>query len=142
MQQCLFVDLPLISKEGETKCCTKCKQQLPLSHFGTASGGSYLRSECKKCNTLLRATTKRLKRLHDAPDADYVCPICNQNAQELNSKGPTWVIDHDHETHEFRGWLCQKCNRGLGAFNDNPETLTRAIGYLYGTSTKTKDETQ
>ncbi|MBG88427.1 MAG: hypothetical protein CMO80_16210, partial [Verrucomicrobiales bacterium] len=30
----------------------------------------------------------------------------------------------------FRGWLCHKCNRGIGAFSDSVEGLQRAINYL------------
>ena len=39
-------------------------------------------------------------------------------------------MDHDHKTKEFRGWLCHKCNRGLGTFDDNIDMLLRAINYL------------
>lgn len=139
MQQSLFTDLPLQSKEGITKCCTKCKCYLPLSQFGKASGGNYLRSECKACLNELRKTRNNLKKQYQEPPQGYICPICSRNATEAKGRnGPVWVLDHDHSTGEYRGWLCQKCNRGLGAFNDNPETLTKAIGYLNGTSAKTE----
>ena len=39
-------------------------------------------------------------------------------------------VDHSHETKEIRGLLCQKCNKGLGLFKDNPEILRIAAMYL------------
>jgi hypothetical protein len=55
------------------------------------------------------------------------CLICNTNQNELSKK---LVVDHDHLTGKVRGLLCDKCNRGLGHFNDNIETLIQAIKYL------------
>jgi hypothetical protein len=45
------------------------------------------------------------------------------------------VIDHNHETGDFRGWLCASCNVGLGYFQDSPYRLTLAIAYLHKTET-------
>lgn len=39
-------------------------------------------------------------------------------------------LDHDHETGEFRGALCRKCNFGLGNFNDSQALLLNATLYL------------
>lgn len=39
-------------------------------------------------------------------------------------------IDHCHQTGQFRGLLCSKCNRALGLFKDNAEVMMRAIEYL------------
>ena len=39
-------------------------------------------------------------------------------------------IDHCHETGKVRGLLCSKCNIALGNFDDDIETLKRAISYL------------
>jgi hypothetical protein len=39
-------------------------------------------------------------------------------------------FDHCHETGLFRGWLCSKCNSGLGLLGDNEEALERALRYL------------
>lgn len=38
--------------------------------------------------------------------------------------------DHCHETNTFRGWLCGKCNRGIGLLGDNLEIVTLAALYL------------
>lgn len=39
-------------------------------------------------------------------------------------------LDHNHETGAFRGWLCGRCNVGIGMLGDNVAGLQRAIAYL------------
>lgn len=52
------------------------------------------------------------------------CAICRNRFE----KRPH--IDHCHETLKVRGLLCEKCNRGLGHFDDNTDKLSRAIRYV------------
>ena len=119
---------------GEGKLCSKCNQYLPLSDYCLHSGGSYLRTECRKCNAELFKVRKSLRLTHGMPKEGYICPICKQNAEGVKGQGNTrngpWVLDHCHKTSNFRGWLCHKCNRALGGFNDDKETLKLAIEYL------------
>lgn len=116
------------------KKCNKCKQELPISEFSNHSASNYLRPECKKCNNILSKQRKELKKEHGLPPLNYVCPICKRNESEISSGGgkktTRWVLDHNHETNKFRGWLCHNCNMGIGAFKDSIEILINAIEYL------------
>ena len=56
------------------------------------------------------------------------CDICSTDIPGFGRK--KLCIDHDHTTGAFRGMLCQKCNLGLGNFNDDPNLLKKAIKYL------------
>lgn len=38
--------------------------------------------------------------------------------------------DHDHNTGNFRGWICSDCNTALGFVADSPERLRRLADYL------------
>lgn len=40
------------------------------------------------------------------------------------------VIDHCHKSGQLRALLCNKCNTGLGLFNDDIKRMLRAIEYL------------
>ena len=57
-----------------------------------------------------------------AKNQDYKCQICQIN-QKLH-------VDHDHGTGVVRGLLCNGCNRGLGFFSENTESLIMAAKYL------------
>ena len=119
---------------GEGKVCSKCNQYLPLSSFSMHSGGNYLRPECKNCNNELQKIRNKLREEYGMPEEGYVCPICQGSEDKVKGKGNTkngsWVLDHCHDTESFRGWLCHKCNRALGGFDDDVEILNRAKEYL------------
>lgn len=44
--------------------------------------------------------------------------------------GESMCVDHDHETGVARGLLCDACNRGIGALDDDLEKLRSAVRYL------------
>ena len=54
------------------------------------------------------------------------CECCNEPFRS----GKATHLDHDHVTGKFRGWLCNRCNMGLGNLGDSIEGVERAIAYL------------
>lgn len=61
------------------------------------------------------------------------CAICGGEGFRMH-KGikDLLVVDHCHDSGDVRGLLCNNCNRGLGLFKDNKESLANAIKYLEG----------
>ena len=119
--------------QKSTKQCSKCKKTLPLSSFSPSSGANYVRPECKECNRKLAKARRDLNKKYGKPPTDYSCPICLRTESELQGRGGNagvWVVDHDHDTDQFRGHLCHSCNRAIGMLQDNTAHLSRAILYL------------
>lgn len=54
------------------------------------------------------------------------CAICKQ----IPPLSQALVVDHNHETGEVRGLLCERCNKSLGFFRDDPSYLLAAVCYL------------
>ena len=132
-KQLNFFEEPISTKKENTRLCNKCNKWLPEENFSKHSGGNYLRRECISCNSELQKVRNKLREEHGMPTSGYICPICLGTEEEVSGLGGhagAWVLDHCHEKKSFRGWLCHKCNRALGAFNDNKQYLKRAIKYL------------
>lgn len=56
------------------------------------------------------------------------CEICGRDG--VDCKQGRLNIDHNHDTGDFRGWLCGKCNSAIGYLSDNPVFLRKAAAYL------------
>ena len=105
-----------------TKVCTICREEKLLTAFAKDKqkpDGLY--PHCKICNNLNARNRKRLRQLHKEPE-DSRCECCGE-VKKL-------VLDHDHQTQAFRGWLCGDCNMALGKLGDDTQGVLNALDYL------------
>lgn len=128
------------------KICITCKVWQPFSEYWKHSGGRFgLRPQCKQC---LRDNQKRWSKtphgkrsIHKSRIASiYGLSTTAYDAMFLAQGGLCWicrqcpkgrlVIDHDHRTHIVRGLLCRRCNVGIANFDEDSDSLRRAIEYL------------
>ncbi len=118
-----------------TKYCSDCKQIKPLYEFAVkARARKMAESFCLQCQR-----TREYKRKYGITISEYEellkqqnnkCAICG-TTDPCKSR-VNFCVDHDHKKKKdsVRGLLCDDCNRGLGAFDDDPERLVAAAGYL------------
>lgn len=113
-------DYELPSKT-KTKWCPECQEVLSEQcyHKNKATKDK-LAKICKKCSLVNVNTVKALKELHPKHDS---CDICGATDRTL-------LLDHDHDTKEFRGWLCIKCNTAIGYFHEDVNLMYKAINYV------------
>ena len=135
----------------ETKVCSYCQQAIPLDNFHMSKGHSAGRAAvCKPCQASYSANwyqQNKERRKQEMRVNAYMrqygitieeyeilvaeqnngCAICNAST---GSNGKRLSVDHNHQTGEVRGLLCDDCNTALGKFKDDPSLLAKAITYL------------
>lgn len=135
-----------IFKKGSKtlKICIDCKRAHPIVDFIVKKGkGPDLRCrECRNQRAYSKYSDSRFRaklKIYGITVETYqhllekqkgCCAICLRHSSEF--KESRLYVDHDHRTNEVRGLLCSGCNRGLGAFRDDPKALSKAIEYLAG----------
>lgn len=108
----------------ETRVCHTCQEEKPASEFYNHK----LRPGGKSCYCIPcgKKHSDDLKYLHGiAPPKprDNACQCCGRTDRKL-------LLDHCHDTIAFRGWICGKCNTGLGSLGDRLEDVEKALRYL------------
>ena len=136
----------------QSKICTKCGEDKPLSEYNKRSASrDGLTSRCTDClNTKAMQTRAKkpndtrgynLKKRFNISIDDYnhiflkqrgLCAICTKPESTIDKKGNIkWLaVDHNHTTQEIRGLLCSSCNTGIGLLGDSEKVLKSAIKYL------------
>lgn len=61
------------------------------------------------------------------------CAICGKEEtarHNTSNKVLKLAVDHCHKSGKIRDLLCQKCNRGIGKFDEDPELFEKAKQYV------------
>lgn len=124
----LFIAAPR-SAYGKANKCKECRKKT-RNDYNYEKHREYLFK--KKYDITLEDYDTMLK------EQDGRCAICDTT--NPGTKG-VFYVDHNHDTGEVRGLLCNNCNSALGKFGDSIKTLKSAIEYLEerGTYDRTKN---
>jgi len=136
----LFVDLfnKANRRDGFQTYCRKCHNSMQRKKYSIdpmEKVKRQIRAGRRKEKNPLAQRKSELKRLYNITLEDYVnlfsiqngvCAICLEVCKTKKSLS----VDHDHFTKKVRGLLCNRCNRAIGMFNDDPDILDRAKKYI------------
>lgn len=133
--------------DGE-KQCTLCKKWKKLDLYNKCGGHKLgLQTHCRVCSNMKareydncpqRRRNRKLKSNYGITNEVYErmlkeqggkCAICGSE-ETKNSYTQHFAVDHCHTSGKVRGLLCDYCNTGLGRFNDDTDTLEKAVEYL------------
>lgn len=124
MQLEMFDNLPDSTLKEEGRRCKVCNKVKGLDqYYSAAANKDNLDRRCKTC---FKKDSKL--RLHLRKEYAHLkgntCDCCNKTHTK------SLVVDHDHKTLDFRGWLCEDCNLGIGNLGDDLNGIENAIAYL------------
>lgn len=114
--------------EEGLKTCAYCGKSKRLSDFNRGTTLNSKMHVCKPCHRKRGADVNKLKKYIQPPGPDYKCPITGKTKDQI--RGESWVLDHDHKTGQFRGWLSHGANVALGYLNDDYDACIKAAEYL------------
>jgi len=128
--------------------CSDCGKQWTVKR---PAARNPFHGRCRPCSKQHWRKTSGVKRTHEASPESYwkswlkyrygltpeqyntklveqkgVCAICKKPP----TGGRRLHIDHNHQTGEVRGLLCNGCNRGIGYLQESQEVLLEAVRYL------------
>ena len=116
------MNLSIPNKKIECKSCKKIKQSKEFRWRKKDNGLTLDSRTCIVCYGVDKAAVYLLKKSNPAPKNNK-CQCCGK-VSKLN-------CDHSHtKSKSFRGYLCSKCNVGIGNLGDNLHGLLNAIKYL------------
>lgn len=118
--------------------CIKCEEEKPPSHFSqmkyqTGKSDSEIKRTCKECRNKSSKIRNQLRKENPMPSRKEPCPSCGETLEYLGRLGQkvfkSWRLHHCHKTEKFIGYICHRCNEGLGAFDDDPKKMQRSLNW-------------
>lgn len=125
------------------KTCVLCKQEKNIDEFGFHKSYSHGRdNRCRVCFNEARRLRRKLKKQATVsglklPD-NGLCECCGKTNNAIDKKTKKVKrlnVDHDHVTGQFRGYICEHCNIGIGRLGkqfecNDLEGVKAALKYL------------
>jgi hypothetical protein len=109
--------------------CITCHEEKPEDGFYRARRNTKRNGRATECKSCVSIRCRRWRyglepeeytKLYE--ETGGICPVCGHR--------PVQVVDHDHETNDVRGLLCQPCNIALGTLGDSLAGAKRLVAYL------------
>jgi hypothetical protein len=113
--------------KGQT-CCIPCSKHKQKTSWTSRTPQKRLEQHLKYKYGITHA---EFSKAWD--DQGGACAICVNDLPDLmayDNRRRGYAVDHNHETGEFRGILCLKCNSLLGMASESVDVLYAAVKYL------------
>jgi len=114
-----------IKADQEQELINKLRVDFPHKRSGAKRVYSAEENAVRRLASARRAKYKHIEGIPKTLDGfipPSQCEICG-SSRKIS-------MDHCHETHKFRGWLCDNCNVALGTIKENPATMRALADYL------------
>ena len=104
-------------------CGLEAHTQDDLNLFAGARGSRF--DKMNICQQCVKVRKNLIRKHKSKKPIDLICECCNNKVEHK-----LLCFDHCHSTGKHRGWICNKCNTGIGSLGDNIEGVQNALNYL------------
>lgn len=135
---CLGCDMVFVKQSWNHRYCGDCPMSSPGRRYKFRHpervAETQQKSRAKRKAWFREYDRKRNLGRYGLTDETYaelvseqrgLCAVCLGD-----NDGRKLRVDHCHSSGHVRGLLCDRCNVGLGMFQDDPKKLASAITYL------------
>jgi hypothetical protein len=126
-------------------CGKEAHTEEQLELFEKDRSGKYgRRNRCRSCKishdtawreanpelVRLKSKTYHANKVYGISLEEYDKCMATSDCCEVCGSVDNLAYDHCHDTMDFRGVLCNKCNRSIGQLGDTLESLEKVVSYL------------